>query len=78
METRDVKPLLAETFSRPVMLLWAMILPQAALVLINFSFWSLVHGEMSAAQSRMAIEVFAFEATLLLAGIRSEERRVGK
>ena len=69
METRDVKPLLAETFSRPVMLLWAMILPQAALVLINFSFWSLVHGEMSAAQSRMALEVFALEAALLLAGI---------
>lgn len=69
METRDVKPLIADTFSRPLMLLWAMILPQAALVLLNISFWSLVRGEMSAAQSRMAVEVFAFEAVLLLAGI---------
>ncbi|MHC4735835.1 MAG: MSEP-CTERM sorting domain-containing protein [Planctomycetota bacterium] len=64
-----MKPLIADKFTKPLFLLWVMVLPQIVLALINFSSWRLVSGEMSPAQKRLAYLVFAFEAVILIAGI---------
>ena len=69
MDTKEIKPLIAENFSKPILLLWAIILPQALLVLINLSSWSLIKGEASVIQKRMAFQIFALEVIILLSAI---------
>ncbi|MHC4243970.1 MAG: MSEP-CTERM sorting domain-containing protein [Planctomycetota bacterium] len=69
MNTKEMKPLIADKFAKPLFLLWVMILPQVVLALINFSSWRLVSGEMSPSQKRLAYLVFACEAVILIAAI---------
>jgi hypothetical protein len=61
MNTKETKPLIADKFAKPLFLLWAMILPQVVLALINFRSWALVCGEMSGDQKRMSYMIFSFE-----------------
>jgi hypothetical protein len=69
MDIKEIKPLIAERFSKPILLLWTIILPQALLVLINLSSWSLIKGEASEIQRRMAFQIFVLEVIILLSGI---------
>ena len=69
MNAKEIKPLIADKFAKPLFLLWVMVLPQIVLAIINFSSWRLVSGEMSPPQKRLAYLVFAFEAVILIAAI---------
>lgn len=69
MNTKEIKPLIADKFAKPLFLLWVMVLPQVVLALINFRSWALVCGEMSGDQKRMSYMIFSFEVLILIAGI---------
>ena len=69
MNAKEIKPLIADKFAKPLFLLWVMILPQVVLALINIRSWTLVSGEMSDEQKRMSYMIFSFEALILIAGI---------
>lgn len=69
MNAKEIKPLIADKFAKPLFLLWVMVLPQVVLAIINLSSWRLVSGEMSPPQKRLAYLVFAFEAVILIAAV---------
>lgn len=49
-------------------LLWAWVLPQLLLALLNWQVWELVHGDLSALQRTQALQLGICEAALLLIG----------
>jgi hypothetical protein len=69
MDWKESKPLIADKFTRPLFLLWVMVLPQILLLIFNYSSWTLVNGEMSAIQKQMSFEIFGFEAAVFAAGL---------
>jgi hypothetical protein len=66
--TKIKKPLIAEKFTKPVWLLWTLVLPQAILLLINLNSWSLIKGDTTAVQKEMALQIFTFEIALISVG----------
>ena len=65
-EPRPLRDLLPPALTRPFAFIWFFLVPQAALLLLNYRSWWLASGEMSAAQRADSLGLGAMEGVLLL------------